>query len=138
MFRSYHRGIMDAMGSAICHGLFDRFPELRVLPVENGSRWVGPLLDALSHTYERNPYLFAQDPVATFKRNVWVHPFHEDDPMDVIRLIGADRVVFGSDYPHPEGLAQPTSYVERLSALTKDEIAAVMGGNLAEILHLAT
>ena len=62
-----------------------------------------------------NPHLFAEDPVAVFKRNVWVHPFHEDDPMDIVRLIGADRVLFGSDYPHPEGLAEPPSYVDELA-----------------------
>jgi predicted TIM-barrel fold metal-dependent hydrolase len=135
VFRSYHRGIQDAMQSAICHGLFTRFPSLRVLPVENGSRWVGPLLDALSHTYERHPRLFDEDPHVMFRRNVWVHPFHEDDPMDIVRLIGADRVLFGSDYPHPEGLAQPTSYVDRLGELTHDDIARIMGGNLAEVMH---
>jgi predicted TIM-barrel fold metal-dependent hydrolase len=137
VFRSYHRGIMDAMASAICHGLFDRFPSLRVLPVENGSRWVGPLIEALAHTHEMNPHLFAEDPVAVFKRNVWVHPFHEDDPMDIVGLIGADRVVFGSDYPHPEGLAEPTSYVDRLAGLPHDEVARIMGGNLADILRVA-
>ena len=137
VFRSYHRGIMDAMASAICHGLFDRFPTLRVLPVENGSRWVGPLLETLEHVYEMNPHLFAGDPVQTFKRNIWVHPFHEDDPMDIIRLIGADRVLFGSDYPHPEGLAEPMSYIDRLAGLSHDEVARIMGGNLAEILKLA-
>jgi predicted TIM-barrel fold metal-dependent hydrolase len=128
---------MDAMASAICHGLFDRFPALRFLPVENGSRWVAPLLETLGHVYEMNPHLFAQDPVQVFKKNIWVHPFHEDDPLDIIRLIGADRVVFGSDYPHPEGLAEPTSYVERLAGLSQEEIARVMGGNMAEILRLA-
>jgi predicted TIM-barrel fold metal-dependent hydrolase len=137
VFRSYHRGIMDAMQSAICHGLFERFPSLRVLPVENGSRWVGPLLDALGHTYERNPKLFAEDPVAVFKRNIWVHPFHEDDPMDIVRLIGPDRVLFGSDYPHPEGLAEPISYVDRLAELPHDDIARIMGGNLADIMKFA-
>jgi predicted TIM-barrel fold metal-dependent hydrolase len=137
VFRSYHRGIMDAMASAICHGLLDRFPTLRILPVENGSRWVGPLLESLAHVYGLNPHLFAADPVATFKRNIWVHPFHEDDPMDIVRLIGADRVLFGSDYPHPEGLAEPTSYVDRLEGLSHDEIARIMGGNLAEILKFA-
>ena len=137
VFRSYHRGIMDAMASAICHGLFERFPSLRVLPVENGSRWVGPLLESLSHTYEMNPHLFDEEPVAVFKRNIWVHPFHEDDPMDIVRLIGADRVLFGSDYPHPEGMAQPTSYVDRLEGLSHDDIARIMGGNLAEIIRFA-
>jgi predicted TIM-barrel fold metal-dependent hydrolase len=137
VLRSYHRGIMDAMGSAVCHGLFTRFPSLRVLPIENGSRWVGPLLDALEHAHAMNPRLFPEDPITVFKRNVWVHPFHEDDPMDIVRLIGADRVLFGSDYPHPEGLAEPTSYVEHLRDLPHDDIARIMGGNLAQVLKFA-
>jgi predicted TIM-barrel fold metal-dependent hydrolase len=138
VFRQYHRGIMDAMQSAVCHGLFARFPSLRVLPIENGSRWVGPLLDALEHTSGMNPRLFPEDPVAAFKRNVWVHPFHEDDPMDIVRLIGAERVLFGSDYPHPEGLAQPRSYVDQLQGLPRDDIARIMGGNLADVLKITT
>jgi predicted TIM-barrel fold metal-dependent hydrolase len=137
VFRSFHRGILDAMASAVCHGLFTRFPALRILPIENGSRWVGPLLDALAHVQEMQPTLFPEDPVEVFKRNVWVHPFHEDDPMDVVRLIGADRVLFGSDYPHPEGLAEPTSYVEQLAELPHDDIAKIMGGNLAEVMKFA-
>ena len=42
--------------------------------------------------------------------------------MSWLELIGVDRVVFGSDYPHPEGLAHPPSYVEaaaRLHATTR-------------------
>ena len=78
-----------------------------------------------------------QRAVATFKRNIWVHPFHEDNPLDIVRAIGADRVLFGSDYPHPEGLASPTSYVDRLEGLSHDEISQIMGGNLARILKLS-
>jgi len=44
--------------------------------------WVRPLLDALGRTYATHPYLFDEDPVEVFKRNVWVHPFHEDDRAD--------------------------------------------------------
>jgi predicted TIM-barrel fold metal-dependent hydrolase len=137
VYRHYHRGIQDAMQSAICHGLFNRFPDLRVLPVENGSMWVRPLLEALAHSYERNPHLFEEDPIAVFNRNVWVHPFHEDNPMDIIGLIGADRVIFGSDYPHPEGLEKPSDYLARLDGLPDDDIARIMGGNLAHIMKFA-
>jgi predicted TIM-barrel fold metal-dependent hydrolase len=137
VFRHQHRGIMDAMMSAVCHGLFTRFPTLRVLPIETGSVWVAPLLQLLEHTYGMNPHLFDEDPVAVFKRNVWVHPFHEDDPMTIVRLIGADRVLFGSDYPHPEGLERPRSYVERLHGLSDADIARIMGGNLAEVMKFA-
>ena len=41
------RGIFDAMCSAVTHGMLSRFPKLRLLPVENGSSWVLPLIDAL-------------------------------------------------------------------------------------------
>jgi predicted TIM-barrel fold metal-dependent hydrolase len=136
-FRYQHRGILDAMLSAVCHGLFTRFPSLRVLPIENGSMWVGPLLELLARTHHMNPRLFAEEPIKVFKRNVWVHPFHEDDPMDIVRLIGSDRVLFGSDYPHPEGLEQPRSYIERLQQLPGADVARIMGGNLAEVMRFA-
>jgi predicted TIM-barrel fold metal-dependent hydrolase len=108
-----------------------------VLPVENGSMWVAPLLELLTRSYSMNPRLFEEEPVGVFKRNVWVHPFHEDDPMDIVRLIGADRVLFGSDYPHPEGLEQPRSYIDRLKDLPHADIARIMGGNLAEVMRFA-
>ena len=55
-----------------------------------------------------------------FKRNVWIHPFHEEDPRGLIKLMGADRVVFGSDYPHAEGMSDPLSYVDELEGLPHD------------------
>jgi len=136
-FRRQHRGIFDAMMSAVCHGLFTRFPSLRVLPIENGSHWVAPLLEALEESHATHPYLFGEDPVAAFKRNVWAHPFHEEDPVALASLIGADHVLFGSDYPHPEGLAYPPSYAERLQELPHDDVARIMGGNLAQVLKIA-
>ena len=41
------RGIFDTVASLIGHGLLTRFPTLRILPVENGSAWVRPIVDAL-------------------------------------------------------------------------------------------
>ena len=50
------------------------------------------------------------------RRNVYVSPFHEDDLGEIIDVIGADHVLFGSDWPHPEGLAEPRSYADHLPA----------------------
>jgi predicted TIM-barrel fold metal-dependent hydrolase len=136
-FRYQHRGIYDAMLSATCHGLLTRFPQLRILPIENGSHWVAPLLETLEWSYATHGYLFDEDPVAAFKRNVWVHPFHEDDPRELAELIGSDRVLFGSDFPHPEGLAYPPSYAKKLEHMSHDDQARIMGGNLVQALKLA-
>jgi len=131
------RMISDVVASIIGHGMATRFPKLRLLPVENGSAWVRPLVERFGKLYARKPELFDEDPVAVFKRNVWVHPFHEEDPAGLIDLVGVDRVCFGSDYPHPEGLYDPLTYVDNLERLPAAAQAKIMGGNLAEIMKVA-
>jgi predicted TIM-barrel fold metal-dependent hydrolase len=132
-----HRGIYDTIASAIGHGLCTRFPTLKIAPVENGSHWVRPLLTDMAEVYEKSPHMFDEDPVAVFKRNIFVHPFHEEDPRGLVALLGAEKVLFGSDYPHPEGLADPISFVDELKGLADDEIRLVMGGNLARLMGVA-
>ncbi|HVV35683.1 MAG TPA: amidohydrolase family protein [Acidimicrobiales bacterium] len=134
---SHHRAIVDAMASVVGHGLATRFPKLKIAPVENGSSWVRPLLEDMESAYKMNPHLFEEHPVEVFKRNIFVHPFHEDDPQGLVRLVGVDNVLFGSDYPHPEGLADPLSFVDALPDLSKEEQAKVMGGNLARLMNVA-
>jgi predicted TIM-barrel fold metal-dependent hydrolase len=130
------RGIFDTVASLLGHGLLSRFPSLRILPVENGSAWVRPLVGALEQSYAKNPSMWPEDPLMVFKRNVWIHPFHEEDPRGLIELLGADRIVFGSDYPHIEGMSDPLSYIDELKGLPHEDIARVMGGNLAEVMKL--
>jgi hypothetical protein len=42
--------------------------------------------------------------------------------------------MFGSDYPHPEGLANPADFVKALEDLPAATTARVMGGNLKELI----
>jgi predicted TIM-barrel fold metal-dependent hydrolase len=42
--------------------------------------------------------------------------------------------VFGSDYPHPEGLFDPDTFVDEIDGLNAEDQAKIMGGNLAEIM----
>ncbi len=52
-------------------------------------------------------------------------------------VIGVDNVLFGSDFPHPEGMADPLSFVDDLDGLTPEDTAKVMGGNLARLMNVA-
>ena len=128
------RPINDTVASLIGHGLCSRFPTLRFAPVENGSRWVRPLLSDMELAWEMSPNSFEENPLDVFKRNIWVHPFHEEDPKALIDLLGADKVLFGSDYPHPEGMSDPITFVDELKGLPDDTIRKVMGGNLNRLL----
>jgi predicted TIM-barrel fold metal-dependent hydrolase len=131
------RVIGDVMASIIGHGLTSRFPKLRLLPVENGSSWVRPLVERCQKVYARSPSLFEEDPVEAFRRCIWVHPFHEEDLIGLTELIGVNKVVFGSDYPHPEGLHDPASFIDEIQDLSPGDQAKVMGGNLAQIMKVA-
>ena len=41
-------------------------------------------------------------------------PFYEDKLDELRTLLGTDRILMGSDYPHAEGLADPSSYIKDL------------------------
>jgi predicted TIM-barrel fold metal-dependent hydrolase len=131
-----HRGIHDVVASIIGHGLASRFPGLKIVPVENGSAWVRPLVQVLGRLYERTPDIFSEDPVVALKRCIYVHPFHEEDPLGLVDIVGADNVLFGSDYPHPEGMYNPISFVDELQALTTEDQAKIMGGNLGRLMKV--
>jgi predicted TIM-barrel fold metal-dependent hydrolase len=131
------RPIFDTMAALTCHGLLTRFPELRVVSVENGGSWVPSFLEHLEYVHRQMPHAFDEDPVAAFKRNVSISPFHEDDLGGLVDLMGIDHILFGSDFPHPEGLAEPCSYVDRLPGdLPDEDVAKIMGGNLARLMRV--
>jgi predicted TIM-barrel fold metal-dependent hydrolase len=133
---SQWRPVEDAVGAMICHGALSRFPTMKMAVIENGSSWVGPLLDNLADTYKKMPQDFPEDPVAVFKRNVYVSPFWEEDLPALADLIGDEHVLFGSDYPHPEGLADPASYVKELGDAPEEVVRKIMGGNLAKLMNV--
>ncbi|MGA7419686.1 MAG: amidohydrolase family protein [Acidimicrobiales bacterium] len=131
-----YRAIRDASASLICHGTLHRFPKLRVALVENGAGWVPHFLEQLDHAYEKMPQLYVERPSDTFKRHFWMHPFHEEDPRDLVKLLGADHVIFGSDFPHIEGLADPLSWADELHGLPDEDLRKVMGGNMMDLMGL--
>jgi predicted TIM-barrel fold metal-dependent hydrolase len=131
------RAIEDSCAAMICHGLLTRFPELRVALIENGADWVRPFLEHLHDVHQKMPQMFGENPVDAFKRNIYISPFHEDEIKALADELGTDHLLFGSDWPHPEGLAEPCSYVDRLPpGLTEQDVTRIMGGNLARIMQV--
>ncbi|HXY93947.1 MAG TPA: amidohydrolase family protein [Acidimicrobiia bacterium] len=127
--------LVDAMASIIGHGLATRFPELKFMPVEFGSKWIRPFYAKLQRASERQSVLFDEDPVEVFNRNVWVHAFHEPDPKGLIDLgLPVDHIMFGSDFPHPEGMADPLAYSEVVADLPIEQQALIMGGALEKAM----
>jgi predicted TIM-barrel fold metal-dependent hydrolase len=123
--------LQDTIGSHLALGLFARFPNLRMASIEVGSDWVFHLFEKLTKSFGQVPHLYPEDPRETLKRHVWVSPFYEDELASLLRLVGADHILMGSDYPHVEGLAEPASYLKDLKNFdyTDEQCQAVMRDN---------
>jgi len=130
------RPIEDAMLALVCHGALSRNPELRVLSIENGADWVPHVFRALTNVYKKIPESFLEDPVEAFKRCIYISPFWEENFAKLAKLVGTDRVVFGSDWPHPEGLKDPITFVDDLGGLDQSDIKKIMGDNMMKLLKV--
>jgi predicted TIM-barrel fold metal-dependent hydrolase len=125
-----HRPIYDTVAALICHGVFNRFPNARVATIESGSDWVPLLARALKKAYAQVPGAFGGvSPIEQLRTNVWVSPYYEDDLQELRDHLGAEHVIFGSDYPHAEGLADPKAFVDDLDGFSDTEIRLVMREN---------
>ncbi len=84
-------------------------------PVGRERRVLGAhLFYQFKDVFTKMPQAFPEDPIQAFKRCVYVAPFWEDDFKQMADLCGIDRVIFGSDWPHPEGLSDPINLVDDL------------------------
>jgi predicted TIM-barrel fold metal-dependent hydrolase len=121
--------IHDTIASLMADRLFERFPNLRVATIETGSGWVAPLLKRLRSVAVQAPGTFGTDPYELFLEHVWVSPFFEDNVRNLVDRIGADRVLFGSDYPHAEGLSDPVSFEKEIDGLPDEDVRKIMHDN---------
>ena len=81
--------------------------------------------------------LFDESPVEIFNRNMWVHAFHEPEPEGLVDLgIPVDHIMFGSDFPHPEGMEDPLAYAAVVGGLPLDQQALIMGGSLEKAMKV--
>ena len=62
-----------------------------------------------------------------------MNPFWEDDVYEIIELMGADHVIFGSDWPHIEGMPTPLDYLEEIKDLNEDDLQLVMRDNTRQL-----
>jgi len=132
---SQGRAIADMISALIAHGVMDRFPNIRWVSAENGSIWVPHLMHMLKRAYGQMPKSFARHPLDTFQECVYVAPYYEEDLNELKRHVPAERMLFGSDWPHPEGLKLPLDFVNEVKDFTPAEQEMFMSSNLKGLLE---
>jgi predicted TIM-barrel fold metal-dependent hydrolase len=110
-----------ALTNLILMGTLQRHPGLRIGVIELGAGWVPSFLtqlDGASLFYRarhgRLPVELAMAPSAYFRRQVRVGALAYERPSSLVRTVGEDTFLFGSDWPHAEGIASPLADYEAL------------------------
>jgi aminocarboxymuconate-semialdehyde decarboxylase len=131
----YDTGV--AAAHLIFGGVLDRFPKLEFNLPHAGGAFPG-LIGRLDHgTKVRAELKHMKQPPSAYLRRFTYDTIGHDDRinMNLIRLVGADRVTLGSDYCFDMGLADPVAALKRLDIKVKEK-ALIAGANAARLLHL--
>ena len=126
-------------------GVFERHPKLRLAITESTTVWVPEMLALMDFRFDVTHYSaklgdyrshLKMRPSAYFRRQVFLGascmPRRE---VDMRHEIGLASLMWGTDFPHPEG-TWPTTHEQMLDAfrgVPEPEVAAMLGGNAARL-----
>jgi aminocarboxymuconate-semialdehyde decarboxylase len=144
--RSYHLGNFlgnpyetgIAAASLMFGGVMDAFPRLEVMLPHAGGTFPA-LIGRMDHgaTVRAEVKHMTKPPSAYLRRFHYDTIAHSDSIlMNLIRQVGADRVVMGSDCPADMGYTRPVDVVERLRELSANERDVILSGNAARLLKI--
>ena len=126
-------------------GVYERYPRLKTVITEGTSIWVPELLHLMDHRYSEHHGTaklgtgykkhLAMKPSEYFRRNVRVgSSVMSRREAELRHEIGIETIMWGTDYPHPEGSWPVTRDImtETFKGLPEDDIEAIIGGNAAD------
>lgn len=131
------RAVPDFFAAMVCHKIFERFPRLRVCSIENGASWVAPLLVRLFRGHAQVKGYYKTNPVDQFHEHISVTPFWEDNVADLAKLIPIERIIFGSDWPHIEGVERPLDFLDAIEGFNEADKRKIMRENAAQLTATA-
>ncbi len=114
-----------AIASLLFGGVLERLPTLRVCFAHGGGSFAG-LLGRLDHGFDAHPDLVAIDNPhrpSTYLGRFFVDSLtHDPDGLrQLLRMVGANRIALGSDYPFPLGERRPGAMIESMTDLSSEE-----------------
>ncbi len=120
-------------------GVFEKYKKLRVCLADGGGSFL-PTISRIEHGWDCRPDVVAIDNQKNPKEYLgkfWVDSHVCDHKMlqYIIDLVGADKVMQGSDYPFPLGEAIPGELV-RNAALSNSEKEKILGSSAKTWLDL--
>ncbi|KAI9332295.1 hypothetical protein DFJ73DRAFT_62809 [Zopfochytrium polystomum] len=129
-----------AVSSLILGGVLERHPKLRVCLAHGGGSFPYTI-GRIEHGFQVRPDLCATkcktNPLS-YLRRIWTDSLvHDEDALHfLIKKIGVDHIMLGSDYPFPLGEHEPGQLIQDSEALSLEEKGMLLGGNAMRFFKL--
>jgi predicted TIM-barrel fold metal-dependent hydrolase len=127
------------LGQLIFSGVFDRFPDLKVVFAEGGIAWAADAVAGMDRVF-RSYYTILKPKLEHLPSHYWKNnclATFMDDPVgiELINWIGVDNVMWSIDYPHPESCYGYAGDVAKsvYDALGHEGAKKVLGGNALKL-----
>jgi aminocarboxymuconate-semialdehyde decarboxylase len=130
----------NAAARLIFGGVLDTFPALEIMLPHAGGAFP-QLVGRMDHGAQVRPELkdMKKPPSAYLRRFTYDTITHNDAILvNLIRMVGADRVVLGSDYPFDMGYPHPVQVIERLAQVPAKDRDQILGGTAARLLKITS
>jgi aminocarboxymuconate-semialdehyde decarboxylase len=127
-----------ALSHIIFSGLLDRHPDLRLLAAHGGG-YLPFYTGRSDHGWRGRPEIRTpENPPRSYLRRLYFDSLvYEPGALaSLVRQVGSDRVLLGSDFPFDMGSEDPVGHVHATPGLNAEERAAICGGNAAKLPRL--
>ncbi len=132
--------LIPAVAALVCDGLFERHPHLKIAIVESGAGYVRYLMDRLDEKYARfkATSCLSRPPSEYIRENFWFVMDPSEESIDAqCDLVGEDRFLWGSDYPHVDSHIDAMREVRTaLAPMSEHRRNLVLGGNARRLFRL--
>jgi predicted TIM-barrel fold metal-dependent hydrolase len=130
-----------SMGRLLMGGVCERFPKLRFLFLESGGGWIPTQLERMDEQVKAFPLekrWLSMLPSEYFKRQCYAgFEAEEWNIAACAEFLGPERILWASDYPHPEFHPEVVKELrERIGGLSDDDQRKILGGNAIEAYRL--
>jgi predicted TIM-barrel fold metal-dependent hydrolase len=132
--------VQAAFTAMMTTGVFEKFPRLKYVILESGGGWIAHWLERLESKYKVGKAFspMKEEPGFYFDRQCYisVDPDEKTTPA-MVDLLGEDRFVWASDFPHIDAEYGPVEELkEQIGGLSESAQRKILGENAVKVYNL--
>lgn len=135
-------GVRHQFTTLFDYGVFDKFPDLKVLVLESGGGWIGYWLDRMDavygHTFIGERVPLEHKPSDYFRERIWISCDPDERTIPALaERYGVDRFLWASDFPHADHTPEYVHDLNELvAAFPQADRRAFIGDNARALFDL--